>query len=151
MTDRRTQYITLGVYVTPATRIVSIIQPDPMKLECSVPEKYASFLKKGNTLLLSPPAGSSKRYKATIHAVDPRIDFSTRTIAVRADVANGNGGFSTSGSFVEIPLSAIATGTYDTHRGDYPGYQGSESICREKWQSRASAGRYRRALRMNSK
>lgn len=104
------KYITLGVYVTPSTRIVSIIQPDPMKLECSVPEKYAAFLKKGNTLTFLT-RGSSKRYKATVYAVDPRIDFSTRTIAVRADVANGNGEL-TSGSFVEIDLPIG-----DTHQG----------------------------------
>ncbi|MBK9249406.1 MAG: efflux RND transporter periplasmic adaptor subunit [Ignavibacteria bacterium] len=96
------KYITIGAYVTPSTKVVSIIQPDPMKLECSIPEKYASFMKKGNTLTFLT-RGSTKRYNATIYAVDPRIDFSTRTIAVRADVANSKGAL-TSGSFVEIEL-----------------------------------------------
>ena len=94
--------ITLGSYITPASKIVSIIQPDPMKLECSVPEKYSSFLKKGSVLSFLS-RGSTKRFKASIYAVDPKIDLSTRTIAFRASVENSNGEL-TSGSFIEVEL-----------------------------------------------
>jgi membrane fusion protein (multidrug efflux system) len=96
------KYITIGTYITPASRIVSIIQPDPMKLECSVPEKYASFLKKGS-LLTFVSRGSAKRFKATIYAVDPKIDLATRTIAFRGSVENSNGEL-TAGSFIEVEL-----------------------------------------------
>ncbi|MBI3259116.1 MAG: efflux RND transporter periplasmic adaptor subunit [Ignavibacteriae bacterium] len=96
------KYITLGSYITPASKIVSIIQPDPMKLECSVPEKYSAFLKKGSTLTFLS-RGSTKRFKATIYAVDPKIDLATRTIAFRASVENSNGEL-TSGSFIEVEL-----------------------------------------------
>ncbi len=96
------KYITLGSYISPVSRIVTIIQPDPMKLECSVPEKYASFLKKGSTLTFLS-RGNSKRFKASIYAVDPKIDLATRTIAFRASVENSNEEL-TSGSFIEVEL-----------------------------------------------
>lgn len=96
------KYITLGSYISPASKIVTIIQPDPMKLECSVPEKYALFLKKGNTLTFLSRA-NDKRFKASIYAVDPKIDLATRTIAFRASVENSNGEL-TSGSFIEVEL-----------------------------------------------
>ncbi|MBS1537731.1 MAG: efflux RND transporter periplasmic adaptor subunit [Bacteroidetes bacterium] len=96
------KYVTIGTYITPASKIISIIQSDPMKLECSVPDKYALFLKKGRSLTFLT-RGSTKRFTATIYAVDQKIDLATRTIAFRAGVENSTDEL-TAGSFIEVEL-----------------------------------------------
>ena len=77
------RYLSEGAYVTPGMRIARLIKIKPLKVEFSVPERYADNIKAGNSLIFSIE-GSSEEYSASVYAVEPIIDATTRTITLRA-------------------------------------------------------------------
>lgn len=76
-----------GAYVSPATIIATIQQIDPVKVDFSVSEKYASLVKKGDKVSFSVQGSDKKRY-AEVMAIEPRIDMATRSLHIRAISAN---------------------------------------------------------------
>ncbi len=91
-----------GSYVTPQTLIASLQQIDPVKIDFSIPEKYASLVKKGDEI--SFVSGDNTRaYKGTIYATEPKVDPVTRTVHIRALCPNANGEI-LPGAFAKITL-----------------------------------------------
>jgi membrane fusion protein (multidrug efflux system) len=72
-----------GSYASPSTKIVRLVKTSPLKIEFSIPERYASDVKPGFPIEFRID-GNNNVFKATVYAVDPKIDINTRTIAVRA-------------------------------------------------------------------
>lgn len=72
-----------GNYISTADVIASVQQIDPVKIDFSVPEKYADKIKMNDTVFISMD-GSNKKYRANIYALDPKIDVNTRSLKVRA-------------------------------------------------------------------
>lgn len=81
------RYVSEGSYVNASTRIATLQRLDRIKVDFSLPEKYAARLKIGSPLAFSV-AGSERRYQARIYAIDPRIDTATRTVMIRAVAEN---------------------------------------------------------------
>jgi len=79
--------ISQGSYITPATIITDIQEIDPIKLEFKIPEKYANYIKPGMVVSFTV-ASSTQNFKAQVYAVEPKIDFNTRTVTVRAKSSN---------------------------------------------------------------
>ncbi|MBN1649982.1 MAG: efflux RND transporter periplasmic adaptor subunit, partial [Bacteroidales bacterium] len=77
------RYLSEGAYATPSTKIAKLIKISPLKIEFSIPERYASEIKIGYPVIFQID-GSSKDYKAAVYAVDPKINIDTRTIVLRA-------------------------------------------------------------------
>ncbi len=75
--------VSIGSYVNPADVIVSIQQINPVKIDFSIPEKYISFVKVGDKIKVSLE-GKQKIFPATIYAINPQINVSTRTLNIRA-------------------------------------------------------------------
>ncbi|MDF2455731.1 MAG: efflux transporter, family, subunit [Cytophagaceae bacterium] len=75
--------ISEGSYVTPSTIVASILQLTPMKIDFSVPEKYASMVHAGD-LANVQTEGTSVVFKAKVFAIEPKIDLATRTLKIRA-------------------------------------------------------------------
>ena len=76
-----------GAYITPASPIASLQQIDPLKIDFSVPEKYAAGIGRDDPVLFTV-AGFSETFTARVFAIEPHIDEDTRTIKVRALVHN---------------------------------------------------------------
>jgi membrane fusion protein, multidrug efflux system len=72
-----------GSYATPSTKIVRLVKIRPLKIEFSIPERYAGELKPGFPIEFRLD-GNNNVYKASVYAVDPKVDINTRSIAVRA-------------------------------------------------------------------
>jgi membrane fusion protein (multidrug efflux system) len=70
-----------GNYISTNDIIASIQQLDPVKIDFSVPEKYALQVKNGDSIYVET---NGKRYGAAIYAIDPKIDPNTRSLKVRA-------------------------------------------------------------------
>ncbi len=83
------RYLSEGAYATPATKIAKLIKIKPLKIEFSIPERYASEIKIGYPVTFQVD-GSNINYKANVYAVDPKIDIDTRTIVLRALYPNTN-------------------------------------------------------------
>lgn len=81
--------ISEGNYITPNDVIASIQQLDPVKVDFSVPEKYAGKIKPGDSIFVTVE-GTKKTHVGKIYAFDPKIDAATRSLKVRALCANPN-------------------------------------------------------------
>lgn len=96
------RYVSEGSNITPSTKIASLNNVNPVKIDFSVPEKYFSVVRPGS-LITFTIQGASGEYNAKVYAVEPRIDAETRTLQVRALCSN-SGGQLFPGAFAEINL-----------------------------------------------
>jgi membrane fusion protein (multidrug efflux system) len=95
--------VSQGAYVTQGAVIASLQQITSLKVDFSLPEKYVSEVKQGETLHMSVD-GFSEEFSARIAAVEPKIDEATRTLRVRALVNNSKSQLYP-GAFAKINLN----------------------------------------------
>jgi membrane fusion protein, multidrug efflux system len=81
--------ISEGAYATTQTKIVQLVKLSPLKLEFSVPERYAGEILPGFPVTFVVD-GIQKTFEAKVYAVAPKVDVNTRTIIVRALYPNIN-------------------------------------------------------------
>ncbi len=91
-----------GGYVAPNTRIATLRQTDPIKLEFAVPERHGRELRTGTAVDFFLE-GDTAHYTAEVYAVDPSVDATTRTVKVRARTHN-RGGRLLPGAFARVDV-----------------------------------------------
>jgi len=79
-----------GEYITPGVDIASLVNDNPAKIQFTVPEKYSQMLGR-NTVIKYRLQGQPVERKATVYAVAPYIDPTTRTLQLKALTPNPNG------------------------------------------------------------
>jgi membrane fusion protein (multidrug efflux system) len=94
--------ISPGAYITPLTVVATIQQVNKLKIDFTVPEQFASLIKKGKTVDVDLDAGKSAKRKATIFATEPLINATSRNLKIRAYLE----GTANPGGFVKIYLDA---------------------------------------------
>lgn len=98
-----------GQYASPNTVVAKMSKVSPVKIEFSVPERYAMQVKQGTPIRFFL-VGTNKAYEAQVYAMDAEINLSTRTRTGRALFQNEKSevvpGAYTS---VEIDLSHVET------------------------------------------
>ncbi len=95
--------ISMGAFVTSATIIATIQQVDKLKVDVTAPETYSNILRKGNTIDIVLDNASGTKEKATIIAVEPQVNTTTRNLKVRAVMANSK---ANPGGFVKAYINA---------------------------------------------
>jgi membrane fusion protein, multidrug efflux system len=103
------RFVSPGAFVTPQTSIASLQDIDPIKVDFTVPERYASRIALGSHVELSV-AGVDGRFPAQIYAIEPVIDPSTRSLVVRARRDNPDGHLRP-GAFADV--SVVISETVD--------------------------------------
>lgn len=83
------RYVSEGSYASPNTKIARLVKIKPLKIEFSVPERYAGELEPGFPITFRVD-GYMDEFKANVYAIDPKVDINTRTIVVRALYPNRN-------------------------------------------------------------
>jgi membrane fusion protein, multidrug efflux system len=78
--------ISLGSYISPSDIVTTIRQVDQLKLEFSIPEKYAKEIGKGYNVKFRLDGGE-KDHTAKVIATENSVDQNTRTLKVRALVS----------------------------------------------------------------
>jgi membrane fusion protein (multidrug efflux system) len=96
------RYVSEGSYVSSATRIASLQNLEQVKVDFTVPERYAQTVKVGQSIRFTR-AGSDEVYAGKIFAIEPKIDPQTRTLQVRA-LSRNVGGRLLPGGFAEVVL-----------------------------------------------
>ena len=91
-----------GSYVSSSQTIAWMQQVDPVKIDFSIPEKYAAMVSKGAKINFST-SNSNESFIGEVYAIQPRIDVGTRTLQVRALSPNKEGKI-IPGSFVKVQL-----------------------------------------------
>lgn len=94
--------ISEGTYVTPLNTISTLQQTHPLKIDFSIPEKYA-LLVKNDKILHFTVDGIRDTLTATVYAKEPKVDPLTRTIKIRARCPNPEGKL-VPGMFANIQL-----------------------------------------------
>ncbi len=96
-----------GAFVSPTTLIASLQEIDPVKVDFTIPGKYAGMVKAGQPVNFTIQ-GSETRHQGKVYAVDPRIDPQSRTLRLRALCPNP-GGRILPGAFatIEMPLQTL--------------------------------------------
>jgi membrane fusion protein, multidrug efflux system len=78
--------ISLGAFLSPNDIVTTIRQVETLKLEFSVPEKYAREVKQGGKITFRVDGGTED-HNATVMATESGVDQGTRTLRVRALVS----------------------------------------------------------------
>ena len=75
--------VSLGAYISPNDIITTLRQVKQLKLEFSIPEKYAKFISQGYEIKFKVDGGE-KTHKAKVMATEGNVEQTTRTLKVRA-------------------------------------------------------------------
>lgn len=81
--------ISEGAFATTQTKIVRLVKTRPLKIEFSIPERYAGEVVPGFPITFTVD-GIPNSFEANVYAIDPKVDINTRTIIVRALYPNTN-------------------------------------------------------------
>jgi membrane fusion protein (multidrug efflux system) len=79
-----------GSFLSPQTAIASLHDLDPVKVDFTVPEKYAALLGPGDEITFRVD-GSNRRFTGSIYAVEPSVESATRSLRLRARSPNPDG------------------------------------------------------------
>jgi membrane fusion protein (multidrug efflux system) len=80
--------VDVGAYLEPGDDIVSLQQLDPIYADFSLPERYQSSITHGQQVSIRVKAWPDEHFEGVISAIDPRIDSNTRSVSIRATLAN---------------------------------------------------------------
>jgi membrane fusion protein (multidrug efflux system) len=94
--------VSVGSYLTPQTRIATLQDVNPVKVDFSVPEKYVGHLRAGASIQFRTK-GSEEPHTGTIVAVEPLVDTETRSLTVRATSPNPRG-ILVPGAFADVEI-----------------------------------------------
>jgi membrane fusion protein (multidrug efflux system) len=96
------RWVSPGSYLSSQTRIASLHDLDPVKLDFTVPEKYSALLSAGDEIAFAVE-GSDRSFPGSIYAVEPSVDAATRSLRVRARCPNSDGAL-IPGAFANVDL-----------------------------------------------
>jgi membrane fusion protein (multidrug efflux system) len=94
--------ISEGAYVSPSTVIANLQNLSQIKIDFTIPEKYATLIKQNDNIKFRPV--NEKEYlNGKVYAIEPKINRATRTILVRGIYSNA-GNKVIPGSFLDVKL-----------------------------------------------
>ncbi len=97
------RYVSEGSFITPTTRVATIQDLDSIKVEFSVPERYAPQIHEGTRVMVQ--VGNSQDWReGVVYAVEAKVDQATRTIKARA-VLPYTDGHLIPGSFSKVKIT----------------------------------------------
>lgn len=95
--------IDLGQFLATGAPVVTLQKLDPMEVDFTVPQGDAMMVRVGMKASLVSNAAPGRSYEATVAAIEPQIDTSTRNLKVRARVPNRDGAL-LPGAFATVTL-----------------------------------------------
>jgi membrane fusion protein (multidrug efflux system) len=96
------RYVSEGSYISPATRITTLQDYDPVKVDFTIPEKYAAQVKKGDKIAFSVE-GVQRKFEGSVYALEAKIDPATRTLHMRGLSPNPDGAL-IPGAFANVEI-----------------------------------------------
>ncbi|HLG94370.1 MAG TPA: efflux RND transporter periplasmic adaptor subunit [candidate division Zixibacteria bacterium] len=83
------RYGSEGSFVTSSDRLATLQDLGSLKIDFSIPEKYARQVKPGDKVVFTV-TGTERKFGGSVFAVEPKVDPATRTLPVRAVASNLN-------------------------------------------------------------
>jgi RND family efflux transporter MFP subunit len=85
------RYVNVGQYVQPSTRVVSLYQPDPVRLELTVPEANVGAVKRETPVLFQVATYGEEVFRGAVMLIAPNIRPTTRDLVIEAFCPNPEG------------------------------------------------------------
>ena len=82
--------VSQGAFVAAGTDIARLEKIDQLKLDFRVPETYLRQLQNGLGVKVAVDAYAERNFSGKIYAIEPAVDEQTRTVLIRARVANAD-------------------------------------------------------------
>ena len=82
------RFVSVGDYVTPQTRLLTLQTVSPQRAVIEVPERYAVKLRQGQVVEFTVAAQENRTFRATVDFIDPVVENESRTILVKASAPN---------------------------------------------------------------
>jgi membrane fusion protein, multidrug efflux system len=78
----------VGEYVTPASKIATLLRTNPIRLRLQLPEADAGRVQPGMAVVATVSAYADKEFAGKVSIVNPAIDPVSRTVTVEIDMSN---------------------------------------------------------------
>jgi membrane fusion protein (multidrug efflux system) len=98
------RFVSLGDYVTSASRLLTLQTIDPQRAVIEVPERHAAQLRPGQSIEFTVAAQPGRVFRADVEFIDPVVQTARRTILVKARAPNRDRALKT-GMFIEARLA----------------------------------------------
>jgi membrane fusion protein, multidrug efflux system len=96
--------VSVGTLISPGDVITTLDDTSVIKLDFSVPENFLSTLREGLAVRATAPAFAGRSFTGKVSSIDSRVDMNTRTVTVRALLANEDGALRP-GMFLNVALA----------------------------------------------
>jgi multidrug efflux pump subunit AcrA (membrane-fusion protein) len=81
----------LGEYVSPTSKVATIVRINPLRIRIDVPEQAIPEVKVGQSVSVTTSAWPDKNFSGRIARISPNVSPNSRTLTVEAEVENGSG------------------------------------------------------------
>lgn len=81
----------LGEYVSPTTKVATIVRTNPLRMRIDIPEQTISAVQAGQGVSVSVSAYPDRTFSGRIARISPNVTATSRTLTVEAEVENGEG------------------------------------------------------------
>jgi membrane fusion protein, multidrug efflux system len=85
------RFVNVGQYVGATTKVVSVYEPDPLRLQLTVPEADIALIKLDMPVGFSVAAFGEQKFQGTVKFVSPNVREATRDLIIEAVVGNADG------------------------------------------------------------
>jgi len=96
--------VSVGTLISPGDVITTLDDTSVIKLDFSVPENFLASVREGLSIRASAPAFPGRTFAGSVASIDSRVDMNTRSVTVRALLANEDGVLKP-GMFLNVTLS----------------------------------------------
>ncbi len=96
--------VSVGALISPGDVITTLDDTSVIKLDFAVPENFVATLREGLTVRATAPAFPGRAFSGKVASIDSRVDQNTRSVTVRALLANDDGALKP-GMFMSVQLA----------------------------------------------
>lgn len=79
-----------GEYVTPSSRIATLVRTNPIKVNIQLPEASAGQVRAGMSVSISVAAFPERQFAGQVTSINPSLEASTRALIVEARIDNSD-------------------------------------------------------------
>jgi membrane fusion protein, multidrug efflux system len=96
--------VSVGTLISPGDVITTLDDTSVIKLDFSVPENFLASIREGLSIRATAPAFPGRTFAGSVSSIDSRVDMNTRSVLVRALLANEDGALKP-GMFLNVSLA----------------------------------------------
>ena len=78
----------LGEYVSPQSKVATIVRTNPLRLRIDIPEQFISLVRPGQSVSVTTSAYADRAFGGRVARISPNVSSASRTLTVEAEVEN---------------------------------------------------------------